>query len=313
MTQEFLNSRPGKFRKTSYALANGTVLKGKYAISSRIAWGGVGEIYCADSDKGKVVVKTPWKEKAADLLLHDIFDNERMVLEKARHPGVVNLIDSGKEENMPFLVLEYLGTHIMEYEFFNNIHSLLETMTKVCDCLSYIHSKNIVHCDLRPSNIMLLDSSPILIDFQYSMMPEAPDIRSRMPYGIGSPDFMSPEQTYQFSPIDHRADIYSLAISLYFMAGRIYSRFREGSNDFFPFIIKGATFQEYIECAREKHRHEDPIPLHIRLEQVPKQLSDVIQKALSKDPDKRQQSAEEFASDMLKVRDMLPPSNYFSM
>ena len=75
----------------------------------------------------------------------------------------------------------------------------------------------------------------------------------------------------------------------------------------YPFVFKrGLTMEEHIEDCFEKQRNAQPMPLHQRIDRVPQRLSEIILKALNKKPEKRQQSAEEFKTDLQDFKAQLP-------
>jgi serine/threonine-protein kinase len=170
------------------------------------------------------------------------------------------------------------------------VERAIPVLIQVCGALQEAHLQGIIHRDLKPENIFLstnggLKDYPKVLDFGLAKVTE----RELRPGSVmltqegmvfGTPEFMSPEQA-QGKPLDPRSDIYSLAVILYeVLTGKL------------PFDAR--TPMEYIQM----HVTRPPIPLDERIpgKRFPRGLSDVLNKALEKNPDDRYASAVDFAN-----------------
>ena len=292
----------GKLGKRDIAFQHGALLKWRYEVKKILAIGGVGEIYTANdmAESREVIVKTPWIERAREKHILQLFENEKKALERlSSAPDVVDLLDSGISLGAPFLVLEHLGFRNLHYEHTADPMEVMLLFCKICDALEHVHDAGIVHRDVKPDNIFIVENGIKLIDFQYSKVPGLVDYALSACHPVGSAEFMAPEQTYH-SPakdVDPRADIYAFGVSMYMLAGRKYSWYEANP---MPYIIdNGLEWPDFVDACIQQHRRGKPVPLHPRFERAPPRLSEIIGKTLQKDPDKRYQSVAELKKDLV--------------
>jgi HEAT repeat protein len=158
--------------------------------------------------------------------------------------------------------------------------AIANLMASVADALHYAHEEGVIHRDVKPSNILLSGSGrPLVLDFGLSLDLADMQITATGAF-LGTPLYMSPEQALGRVTIDHRTDIYSLGISLYELA--TLSVPFEGEREE---IIKQIVFKD------------PPLPRRV-YRAVPTDLQTIICKAIEKDPDRRYQTAGEFADDL---------------
>ena len=281
--------------KKRMAFENGAVLQERYKIRRCIDIGGASEIYLAEDKKRQnraVVVKTPWVERSKEPPTLHLFKSEIAALAMIDHKGVVKILDAGDAAEAPFMVLEYLGgkSRLLEDTEISSVGDLFKLLYDICDALDAVHQRGIVHRDIKPGNIFRIPDGVKLIDFQYAKVPIVPDYAAYACHPIGSPEFMAPEQTYHTPSryVDHRADIYALGGTMYMLAGRTYSYFE---NHPLPFAFRSSLeWPDFVADCIKKHRTEKPIPLYPRFDRAPPRLSEILLKALEKDPEKRFQT-----------------------
>ena len=274
---------------------------GKVRIEKFLARGGMAEVYLGTHltlDR-PVAVKVLHSHIESDPELLARFQREARVVASLRHPNILQVFDFDTYEGHPYIVMEYLeGPSLATY--LKHLHKIgqklaFEQIGRLLGALAsgidYAHAQTAIHRDIKPANILLhsrrrvfsyntpLTNSiePILTDFGLARMAHS---KTQTASGLvsGTPTYMSPEQA-RGDRVDHRTDIYSLGVVLYEMlAGRV------------PFEGDSAWAIIY------KHIHEPPP----KIEDIPAQLQDVIDRALAKDADDRYQTAGQMAADFLE-------------
>ncbi len=199
------------------------------------------------------------------------------------HPYILSIYSYGQHEGLPYIVMPYMpGGTLSDYVAHDGPLSLSaaqQYLEQIASALDYAHTKGCVHCDVKPANILLDgEGQALLTDFGIVRL-KADDTHP-LKSGealMGTPDFLSPEQALG-KPLDSRSDIYSLAITLFFLLA--------GSP---PFRADSALALALLHVS-------EPPPLlgTIRADVTP-QIDLVIGKALSKGPEQRYQTAGEFS------------------
>lgn len=268
----------------------GQKLGGRYEILSVLGRGGMGVVYKAhqaDIDRF-VAIKTLHVSRVIDRDTIKRFQSEAQAVSRVRHPHTVMVYDFGVSEGgVPYLVMDLLeGTNFREVLKQQGPLSLGRAnyiFQQVLSALAFAHKSGIVHRDLKPENIMLSQKSDqedwvFVLDFGIAGMMGG-DAAEQI---VGSPPYMSPEQC-SMKDADPRSDFYSLAICLFeTLSGRL------------PYQARSAM--EIIEChiSGQPKVLKDLDTNFSTFESV----SQVIAKAMEKRPEKRYQSAEEFAADL---------------
>ncbi len=210
------------------------MVAGKYRVSDLLAVGGMGMVFDGvhvDLDQ-RVAIKFVRPELRHNEEAVARFLNEARSAAKLRGQHVARVLDSGRLDNgIPYLVMEYLdGADLCtvlrrsgSLPVSTAVHYLLQT----CEAIAEAHAEGIVHRDLKPENLFLIrapDGSPVLkvLDFGISKQRSAEEKNYTDPTrGIGSPNYMSPEQMVAPETVDHRSDVWSLGAVLYeLIAGR---------------------------------------------------------------------------------------------
>ena len=216
------------------------------------------------------------------------FLKEAKVIGHLSHPNIVTIHDVGEDQGTVYIAMEYLeGTPLSDIIKDKHLEAreLVDIGIQISETLEYAHQKGVIHRDIKPSNIIVLPDNRIKItDFGIAHIDDpSSTIQTQVGEIMGTPAYMSPEQV-QGQPIDGRSDIFSLGVILYEMStGQ--RPFRQGKS-------LATLFNEIMQ-----HTPEEPF---IASPLIPHKLSDIIMKALSKDPDARFQSGREMADALHK-------------
>lgn len=273
-----------------------------YEILDLIGKGGMGAVYRGrhvylDEERA---IKVIHGRLAGDKDFIDRFIREAKILIKLRHPNLVQLFEFGTlQEDTFFMVLELIrGESVLNRIRMQGRIAVPEAIKIIREGALGLHSahqKGIVHRDISPDNLMLVKDEfgaevTKVLDFGIAKpLLEATQHFTVTNMFIGKPEYCSPEQCGVLEDgevIDHRSDIYSLAITLYHMlSGAL------------PFVSRSPA--GYLL----KHANEIPklVSVHLPLGTVPPKLDALIQKALAKKREERQQTMEEFVRELDRV------------
>jgi serine/threonine-protein kinase len=255
---------------------------GKYEVLEVVGRGGMGVVYKAtDPQIGRfVAIKMI---TGGDL---ERFYAEAKSTGNLQCPNIVTVHDLGDHEGNPYLVMEYLdGVSLESILASGRPMSLLEklrVMTDVCNGLSYAHQRNIIHRDIKPGNIMVLnDGATKIVDFGIARVGDRR--MTKTDQVIGSLHYMSPEQI-QCRPLDGGTDIFSTGVVLYQLLTGV-----------LPFEASdtGATLMKII--------HDPPPPLNAYIRDIPPELDQVVGRALAKSRDERYVGARDMAFDLVRI------------
>ena len=203
------------------------------------------------------------------------------------HPHIVSLYDAGAEGDLSYLVMEYVDGEVLTELCRKDgpragIEQVIDIGFKCAKALDYAHVRGVLHRDIKPGNIMLArDGTPKLMDFSIAMV--GTQINEKQDKPVGSPRYMSPEQT-RCEPLGPASDLYSLGAVLYqLLTGEA------------PFTTNDPQ-QLFFEVAK--------IPA-MRVETLrpdtPRPLADVIARLLMKNPDERFRSGNELAIELTRL------------
>ena len=151
------------------------------------------------------------------------FRQEALTLAKLTHPGIVNVYESGEAGGLPFIVMEFVdGTDVarmIKSEGRLKPELAITFLTQVCEALQYAHQHGVVHRDIKPANLLVTREGHVKIaDFGLAKQQDdsIPGL-TKSNVAVGTPDFLAPEAWSPTVPLDHRADLYSLGVTLYQM------------------------------------------------------------------------------------------------
>jgi len=200
---------------------------GRYHILEQLGEGGMATVYKAydtrlERDVAVKVLRTEQFIPAQLDMVLQRFEREAKSLAKLKHSNIVNILDFGEHEGKPYLVMEYLPGGTLKQKLGHAVpwQTAFHTLLPVARGLAYAHQHNLIHRDVKPANILIDENEePILTDFGIAKLLEGADghTLTGSGVGIGTPEYMAPEQGMGASTIDARADIYSLGIVLYEM------------------------------------------------------------------------------------------------
>jgi len=209
------------------------------------------------------------------------FERETKALAKLTHPNIVPVSDFGEYEGRPYLVMPYLPGGTLKQKLGKPIpwREAAQLLVPIVEALDYAHSQNMIHRDVKPSNILLTQrGQPMLADFGIAKvmdLKETQDLTGTSST-VGTPEYMAPEQATA-KTIDHRVDIYALGIIFYEM---ITGRKPYLADTPMAVLIKQAT---------------EPLPRPKQyVPNLPESVEKILIKALAKRPEDRYQSMDEF-------------------
>ena len=268
-----------------------TLFDGRYRILRKLGAGGMANVYLAeDEDLGRrVAIKILNDRYANDELFVERFRREAKSAAGLSHPNIVSIYDRGEAEGTYYIAMEVIeGRSLKELILTRGplpIGSAITYTLEMLEALRFAHRHGIIHRDVKPHNILIGERLKVT-DFGIaragaSQMTEAGSI-------MGTAQYLSPEQA-RGAPVTASSDLYSIGIVLYEMlTGKV------------PFNGDSA-----IEIAM-KHLNELPKPPSKTRPEIPEELDQVVLRALSKAPEDRYQTAEEFAEDLHRVEAGLP-------
>ncbi|HEX7280542.1 MAG TPA: serine/threonine-protein kinase [Vicinamibacterales bacterium] len=203
---------------------------GPFRLLSRLGEGGMGEVWLAEQSRPvrrQVAIKVVKAGMDTAQVLAR-FDAERQALALMDHPAIAKIFDGGTTpEGRPYFAMEYVRGHAITHHCDSNrlsIRERLELFIQLCDGVQHAHQKGIIHRDLKPSNVLVsvMGAKPVphIIDFGIAKAISQPLTDNPLFTGlggfVGTPDYMSPEQSDLSSvDVDTRSDIYSLGVLLY--------------------------------------------------------------------------------------------------
>lgn len=271
---------------------------GRYEILGELGHGAMGIVYKAKDPliDRVVAIKTINLGLALDEKeeYEERFYQEAKAAGRLSHPNIVTIYDVGKSGDVAYIAMELLQGRelrdIMNESGLLPVDQVLDIVAQVAQGLAYAHEHDIVHRDVKPSNIMVVRDGHVKItDFGIARMASS-SVRTQTGMVLGSPKYMSPEQVMG-KPIDRRSDIFSLGVMLYEML-----------TDQAPFV------GENVNAIMYQTLNVAPVPPGKLNPAVPEMLNFIVAKALSKKLEDRYQNAKDFAIDLRACRDSLPRS-----
>ncbi len=259
----------------------GKRLDGRYEIQELIGVGGMAMVYKAydNLDDKTVAIKILKDEFLGNEEFIRRFKNESKAIAVLSHPNIVKVYDVSFGDRIQYIVMEYIdGITLKEYIGQQNVIPWKEAVhftVQILHALQHAHEKGIVHRDVKPQNIMLLQDGIIKVtDFGIARFSNN-ETRTMTDKAIGSVHYIAPEQA-RGGVTDGKADIYSVGVMLYEMlTGKL------------PFDADSAVSVAIMQLQTE------PKPLREINSKIPEGIEEITLKAMRKEPRQRYESAKE--------------------
>lgn len=276
---------------------NQRVLDQRYELEEFIGGGGMADVYKAkDLLLGRpVAVKILHDQFKSDTEFINKFHREAQAAARLSHPNIVNIYDVGVNENLHYIVMEYVPGSTLKDKIRQEGHlsvpESLRIAKDIAGALAHAHANNLVHCDIKPHNILMMpDGSAKVADFGIARAVT----ESTMTYSgnvVGSVHYFSPEQA-KGTMITPKSDVYSLGVVLYEMlTGKL------------PF-----TGETPVSIA-VKHLQEEPVPVGKIDSAIPAVVEAIVSRAMSKDPALRP-SSQDLVTELAKAEQLLNLNGY---
>jgi tetratricopeptide (TPR) repeat protein/predicted Ser/Thr protein kinase len=267
---------------------------GKYKVLGKIGAGGMGAVYKAmHIELGHTVaVKVLPSSFTRDPQYLERFHREAQTAAQLDGPHIIDVFDYGEQDGYTYLVMSYISGESLGDRLGQpmDTKARVDIISQVGEGLAFAHSRDVIHRDIKPDNILLTeDGQATIVDFGLARIREAVRI-TKTGVALGTAQYMSPEQIKGAKDIDHRTDIYSLGVVLYKM------------------LTGQVPFQADSSYALMIKTLKDPVPSPRSLNsEIPLAVEAVILRALEKAPGARYQTVEEFVAALCEAtRQPLP-------
>jgi eukaryotic-like serine/threonine-protein kinase len=266
------------------------VLNNRYRVLAQIAGGGMAVVYKAhDTVLNRVVaVKVLRDTFAQDVDFRARFQREAQAAANLTHPNIVTVYDYGQDGPQSYIVMEYIEGRdlktVIRGEAPLTLDRATDLMVQACAALGAAHRAGLVHCDVKPQNILVTNDGRVKVtDFGIARAMSA-SVPQNVETVWGTPHYFSPEQAAGEPPTP-ASDVYSLGVVLFEMlAGRV------------PFDAPDHT------ALALQHMQDQPPPLTALNPAVPIQIEQIVNKALAKDPANRYRVADQLGRALLDYR-----------
>jgi serine/threonine protein kinase len=268
------------------ALAEGSVLGGRYEILKVIGKGGMGWVYKArDREIDRIVaLKVIREDLARDENIIKRFRDEIILARKVTHKNVLRIYDIAEAEGRKFISMPYIEGRdlkdIIVEEGALEIERSLEIAQQVLEALKSAHEAGVIHRDLKPQNIMIdKDGTVCVADFGIAKSADTGGLTVTGQI-VGTPEYMSPEQA-EGKEVDYRSDLYSFGLILYEMlTGRV------------PFKADSIISTLMLRLREKPQAPSKDNPA------VPPWLDRLVMRTLEKEPEDRYSSADQILTDI---------------
>ena len=277
---------------------------GRYQVEKELGKGAMGVVYLGKDPKiGRVVaIKTMAlsQEFAGDELIdaRERFFREAETAGRLQHQNIVTIFDAGEEHDLAYIAMEFLkgkdladhckGDHLLP------VPVVLSIVARVAEALAYAHKQNVVHRDIKPANIMYEAQSDTVKVTDFGIARITDSSKTKTGLVLGTPSFMSPEQLAG-KKVDGRSDLYSLGVMLFQMLAGV-----------LPF--RGDSMSELMY----KIANEEAPDIRIIRSELTPGLADLVALSLSKRPETRYQTGDQFAADLRNVMSQMSGSVAFA-
>jgi eukaryotic-like serine/threonine-protein kinase len=272
------------------------VLGNRYRLLHQVGKGGMADVFEAYDQmlERPVAIKLLKQNFSTDESFRERFRQEAKSAANLTHPNIVTVYDFGLDPRGIYIVLEFvagkdLKSRIKERKVFS-LQEGIPLVIQACNGLGYAHRAGIVHCDVKPHNLIIsLDNRLKITDFGIARALSTLDKEEKSSVVWGSPQYLAPEQSLG-APPSPASDVYSLGIVMYEMfTGQL------------PF--DAPTTDEIIRL----HQTQDPTPPSQLNPDCPPELEQIILKVLSKEPSARYRTADQLGRLLSSFFDRLTP------
>lgn len=270
-------------------------LIGKYRLLGTLGRGGMGEVFLAEhvTMERRVAIKLIDPRLPPPAL--ERFFNEVRIIAALDHPNIVHAYNVDLENGQYYLVMEYVEgvdlEQLVRKEGPLPWRRAVGLVRQAAAALGYAHDKGVVHCDIKPANLMVTPQDVVkILDLGLARLRNSPAGQSSETAVVGTIDYMAPELALQPESVDGRVDIYSLGCVLFFLlVGK-------------PPFPEGSLSERIV-----KHQTAPPPDLKKLRPDVPEELNLLYRKCLAKLPGERFQTAEELARALKACLDLASP------
>jgi len=265
---------------------------GKYEIRRQIGQGAMGVVHEAFDPviERRVAIKTLRLELFEPSQIADVrtrFKREAQSAGQLAHPHIVTVFDYGDYEGTPYIVMEFLAGNELSKIVGRGtrlpLSEVVRLMTQLLGALTYAHERKVVHRDVKPGNIFILDDGSLkVVDFGLAHV-EASNLTDTGAL-LGTPAYMSPEQ-FLALPVDERSDIFSAGVILY------------------ELLTGDKPFTGSVTSIMQKVLRQEPMEPSALNPTLSTAWDTVVKRAMAKKPDARFQSARQFSETIKQVFD----------
>jgi serine/threonine-protein kinase len=263
-------------------MSEATLINNRYQIEDTLGKGGMAVVYKArdltlDRD---VAIKVLRQKYSTDPAFREHFQQEAKAAANLSHPNIVTVYDFGFDSERLFIIMEYVpGTDIKQLKADIRHFDLQETlslMEQACAGVGYAHRAGLVHCDIKPQNLLITPDRQLkIVDFGIARALATINPAEKADIVWGSPSYFSPEQAAGLAP-SPASDVYSLGIIMYEMlTGEL------------PFTAPTST-----ELARMHRQDLPPSPRELNPD-IPLEIEQILLKTLAKEPAARYRTADQ--------------------
>ena len=266
---------------------------GRYRVLEPIGRGGMGSVYRAHDPTldRMVAIKVMAQDAEAGAEAKTRFLREAQSAARLNHPNIITVYELGEDQSRIFIVMELLEgdplSRVIARVPTLPLRRKIGLMMQICEGLAFAHQRGVVHRDMKPANVFVLQNGHVkILDFGIARVGSSELTRTGLL--MGTPNYMSPEQA-RGRRTDSRSDIFSVGVLFYeLLSGRK------------PFVG-----EDYFETL-DKVRYEEPVPLGELTGGLSPGLIAAVQRAMAKDPATRYQSLEDMRADLVSVAEVTP-------
>ncbi|MDA8744574.1 serine/threonine protein kinase [Rubripirellula amarantea] len=272
---------------------------GKYKLLGHIGTGGMSSVYLAEHVRmgDRRAIKVLPKSRVADATYLARFQLEAKAIASLNHPNIVLAYDIDNEGDVHYIVMEYVDgvdlQQLVKRDGATDFSTAADLIAQAARGLEHAHSKGVIHRDVKPANLLIDPNGVVkLLDMGLALVAAGDDESLTVANNenvLGTADYLAPEQALNSHTVDHRADIYGLGCTLYYLlTGK-------------PPFSDGTLAQRIA-----KHQTEMPTAIRQLRPDCPGELEGICVKMIQKDPKYRYQSAADVAEVLEKFVAKVP-------